>query len=308
MLYQMKKKFNNNFTIVNNQIIENKNLSWKAKGILIYLISRPDDWQVYIKDLINRACDGEKALRSGLKELEENGYLNKKIERDSKGRFVKTIYYIYDTPEENKNFYPIYQNRKVDKNTIKQPFSQKRNVEKRNTEKEVHNNTNINNMNHTKKKKEEKKENLPENFNEFLNWLKEQRISFIKDIYFWEKKIKNNFLKKEQKTIENYKDFIKSKEKIEKIKKIDNSIKNLKEKYLNKNFIKEKNNKITEYKIINIGIAKEIEKLKKDKNAQYYINGYDFSNSKNMIFAFENLNSIKIFLKEKTKFIKINEN
>ena len=33
-----------NFTQVSNEILNNKNISAKAKGIYAYLFSKPDDW------------------------------------------------------------------------------------------------------------------------------------------------------------------------------------------------------------------------------------------------------------------------
>lgn len=53
---------------IDNDLINNRNLSFKALGILTYILSKPDDWQIYISDLI-RENDGEKSVRSGLNEL-----------------------------------------------------------------------------------------------------------------------------------------------------------------------------------------------------------------------------------------------
>jgi len=106
MLCQFKQHKRKNYTVVDNTFINDNNLSWKAKGIMLYLFSRPDDWQVYIKDLINKAADGEKALRSGLKELEKFGYLTRFVERDKKEdllkqsikflKFLKKIHFLFN--------------------------------------------------------------------------------------------------------------------------------------------------------------------------------------------------------------------
>lgn len=53
---------------IDNDLINNRTLSFKALGILTYILSKPDDWQIYISDLI-RENDGEKSVRSGLNEL-----------------------------------------------------------------------------------------------------------------------------------------------------------------------------------------------------------------------------------------------
>jgi len=78
----------NGFVMLDKGFIENENLSWKAKGILAYLLSKPDNWKVIIKDLVNHSTDGKAAVYSGLKELSEQGYYKKVPVRDSKGKRI----------------------------------------------------------------------------------------------------------------------------------------------------------------------------------------------------------------------------
>ncbi|EJD8529897.1 replication protein, partial [Staphylococcus pseudintermedius] len=44
-------KESGNFVTVHKDFIHDSNISWKAKGILLYLLSRPDDWQIYETEL-----------------------------------------------------------------------------------------------------------------------------------------------------------------------------------------------------------------------------------------------------------------
>jgi len=189
-LYQFKQHKKINYTIVDNAFINDKELSWKSKGILLYLFSRPENWQVMVADLINKAADGEKALRSGLQELETLGYLSRFTQRDEKGKFVKTVYEVFENPTNN----PYYQKRNVDN----------RQVEKRSADNEALLNTDILT---TELIKEEEKEKLPQNFENFLEWLYEKRKAYIKDRYFWEKKLKHSYLTHNPKTIENFDSF-----------------------------------------------------------------------------------------------------
>ena len=39
------------FLIIGQRAVEDARLSWAARGLLGYLLSRPDDWKVLIKDL-----------------------------------------------------------------------------------------------------------------------------------------------------------------------------------------------------------------------------------------------------------------
>ena len=58
-----------------HEVLEDRNLSWKAVGILSYLLSKPNNWIVRVGDLKARHGDGERSVQSGLKELETAGYL-----------------------------------------------------------------------------------------------------------------------------------------------------------------------------------------------------------------------------------------
>ena len=57
--------------------LQDKRLSWKAKGIIAYMLSMPDDWTFYMTELINHSTDGEKSFRSGMKELKDCGYVQR---------------------------------------------------------------------------------------------------------------------------------------------------------------------------------------------------------------------------------------
>jgi hypothetical protein len=87
-----KIKFNkrrkvHSYTQINNSVAENSTLSWKAKGILLYMMSRPDGWEMNKTDLINRATDKEVSVDNGLKELKQNKYLYIRKYRNEKGHF-----------------------------------------------------------------------------------------------------------------------------------------------------------------------------------------------------------------------------
>jgi hypothetical protein len=92
-----KKK--NNFVMLDKGFIDDKRLSYKAKGILTYLLSKPDGWKVIVKDLCNHARDGERAVYSGLKELKNFGYYQKYPVREGQ-RIVRWESVVYECPED----------------------------------------------------------------------------------------------------------------------------------------------------------------------------------------------------------------
>lgn len=94
----VRAKRSSNFTILSNHGLKNKELSYKAKGLLAYMLSLPDDWQFYVTELTNHATDGQSGIRSGLKELEEQGYLTRKQKRKKDGTFEPITWTIRDEP------------------------------------------------------------------------------------------------------------------------------------------------------------------------------------------------------------------
>lgn len=84
------KKQQVNFTQVSNEVLNNKKLSAKAKGIYSYIFSKPDNWDFSIERITDDFTDGYKSLSSGIKELEALGYLRR--EKQSNGRNIYSIY------------------------------------------------------------------------------------------------------------------------------------------------------------------------------------------------------------------------
>lgn len=65
---------------------EDPNLSWKAKGLHTYLVTRPPGWQIYRNELERRSTDGRESLANGLRELKAAGYLEIVPAQDEKGK------------------------------------------------------------------------------------------------------------------------------------------------------------------------------------------------------------------------------
>lgn len=87
MIIRVQKDKHNPYVILNKQFLQDVKLSWKAKGILAYLLSLPDDWKIYEEELANHSNDGIKALKSGIKELLEAGYIQREKIRNAHGQY-----------------------------------------------------------------------------------------------------------------------------------------------------------------------------------------------------------------------------
>jgi hypothetical protein len=88
------------FAIIPNATLRDPRLSWKARGILGCLLSRPDNWRVIVAALVREGPDGRASVLAGLAELEAAGYLVRRgMARDDEGKFDGPDCEIYDRPQ-----------------------------------------------------------------------------------------------------------------------------------------------------------------------------------------------------------------
>ena len=88
----------NPYVVINKHVTENPNLSGKAKWILCYLLGKPDNWKTMMSDIINHTTDGLEAIRSGIEELEEAGYIEKRKVRGEDGTYEGWEYNVFEIP------------------------------------------------------------------------------------------------------------------------------------------------------------------------------------------------------------------
>ena len=94
----IKTKKEKNYTVLDNTFIKDTRLSWKAKGLMTYLLSLPDDWTIHLSEIEKHASDGKSALRSAINELKEFGYLKAEQKREN-NRFAEMVYIIIENPD-----------------------------------------------------------------------------------------------------------------------------------------------------------------------------------------------------------------
>ena len=98
-IYRVKKDKDNPYVQINKTPLNDKRLSWKAKGLMCYMLSMSDDWKFYECELINHSKDGKDAFRSAIKELINAGYVVRGDRvRDEKGLLREYEYFIYENP------------------------------------------------------------------------------------------------------------------------------------------------------------------------------------------------------------------
>jgi hypothetical protein len=86
------------FVIVDQAAVEDTRLSWAARGLLAYLLSRPDDWKVLVNDLKKRGNLGRDGIYALLRELRSAGYVRFERHRDGRGRMRGGTYIVSEVP------------------------------------------------------------------------------------------------------------------------------------------------------------------------------------------------------------------
>lgn len=93
------------YFVASNIPFNDKRLSWEARGMMGYLLSKPDDWQTRMTDLINQSAAGAKVVRRILAELRQAGYMSRKRVTVSHGHF-EWITTLYESPDLNPTILP----------------------------------------------------------------------------------------------------------------------------------------------------------------------------------------------------------
>jgi hypothetical protein len=86
------------YTCLHNDVLRDERLSFRALGVLVEILSRPDNWKTRSESLAANRREGRDAVRAALKELETAGYLVRRKVRDERGR-ISTVSVIYDVPQ-----------------------------------------------------------------------------------------------------------------------------------------------------------------------------------------------------------------
>ncbi|MGR5998369.1 DnaD domain protein [Bacillus cereus] len=108
-----------NYTTINNTGLRDERLSWKAKGILAYILSLPDDWVFYMEEISTHSKDGIDSLRVGMKELKKFGYVRRFPVKNEKGKITNWETIIYEVPQVEN---PHMENPQVEKPQMEVPF------------------------------------------------------------------------------------------------------------------------------------------------------------------------------------------
>jgi hypothetical protein len=92
-----------NFYVLDKAISEDRRLSWAARGVLVFLLGKPDNWEVSVAALVNETAEctrptGRDGVYAALKELIEVGYIVRVQTRADDGAMSSVRYLVGETP------------------------------------------------------------------------------------------------------------------------------------------------------------------------------------------------------------------
>ncbi len=86
------------WTTVDNRIINDRRLSMKALGLLVYMLSKPDNWEFSQESLGEWFDEGREAMRTVMKSLSGAGYIRREIVRCAGGQ-LRTLTIVTEEPD-----------------------------------------------------------------------------------------------------------------------------------------------------------------------------------------------------------------
>ena len=130
------KRIDGPYTVIGNEAAQDSSLSWKARGLLIYLLSLPRDWNIRLSELARHATDGIDSTRKAMDELLNAGYIQRGARiRKPDGKLGDYVYLVTgvrdDLPELEK---PTLEKPTQENPTLQNKEITKETKNKRNTE------------------------------------------------------------------------------------------------------------------------------------------------------------------------------
>ena len=86
-----------NFTVIRNEVLRDTRLSYRSRGVLAAILSRPDNWRTSALQLSREGAEGRDAVLTALNELETFGYLARRQVRLDDGT-LDWEQIVYDSP------------------------------------------------------------------------------------------------------------------------------------------------------------------------------------------------------------------
>ena len=149
------KRIDGPYTVIGNAAAQDSQISWKAKGLLVYLLSLPRDWNIRISELANHATDGYDSTKRAMDELLAAGYIQRGSRvRKPDGKLGDYVYLVTGVRDEIPNLekpnvdFPSQGKPSQEKPSQEKPSQENRQLQKKQRTKETKNKLNTEYITH----------------------------------------------------------------------------------------------------------------------------------------------------------------
>ena len=97
-IYRSEHNSSNHFFILTRESMQDARLSFEARGVLAYLLSKPDDWILMPDDLARQGDIGKNKTYRIIKELMDYGYITRTMHRNEKKQIIRVDYQVFEKP------------------------------------------------------------------------------------------------------------------------------------------------------------------------------------------------------------------
>ncbi|WP_160044697.1 hypothetical protein [Paenibacillus sp. USDA918EY] len=99
------------FTRIVNEALQDARLSFKTRGLLAYMLTKPDHFRFYLDELMKHTTEKKDSIRSGMKELEQFGYVHRYAVKNERGKIMSWELDIYESPSlRPESGFPVVEN------------------------------------------------------------------------------------------------------------------------------------------------------------------------------------------------------
>ena len=101
LIYKAQKNAAHPYVMILRETLYDKDLSLKAKGLLCFILSKPDDWHIYVRSLAAELKESKNTVAGIINELIEKRYCVRSVHvRDISGAFAGYDYLVFESMDQ----------------------------------------------------------------------------------------------------------------------------------------------------------------------------------------------------------------
>lgn len=90
-----KAFFESKYAQIPNETLQDKSISFEARGLLAMLLSMPSDWEIHKAWVIEQSSAGKDKINAIFRELLDAGYIRKEEGQRKRGKFAHDDYFVF---------------------------------------------------------------------------------------------------------------------------------------------------------------------------------------------------------------------